>query len=114
VLLGTFYAALILVLDLRIRPDLKALPLHLAVLCGLLVFLVLLYRYGPRWRYFELFRPLTVAILGAGLAIWGLYKKHEVQAALCMFFALIFAWIAFDEWKKLKNAAATQGVEGTA
>jgi len=31
-----------------------------------------------------------------------------------MFFALIFAWIAFDEWKKLKNAAATQGVEGTA
>jgi 4-hydroxybenzoate polyprenyltransferase len=114
VVLGTFFAVSILVHDLRIRPNLEALPLHLFVLCGAVVFFVLLYRYGPRWRYFDLFRPLMVAVLGAGLAIGGWYMRHEFQAALCMFFAFIFAWIAFDEWKKLKIAAKTQGIEGQA
>jgi uncharacterized membrane protein YfcA len=110
-LLSTFFAALILVHDLRIPPYLKALPLHLAVPCGVVVFLVLLYRYGPRWRYFNLIRPLMVAVFGAGLAIGSWYERHEVQAALCMFFALIFAWSAFDEWKKLRNADAAQRIE---
>src|SRR5208337_3567710 len=103
ILLSRFFAVLILVHDLRIQPNLKALPLHLLVLCGAVILLSLWYRYGPRWRYFELFRSLMVAVLGAGLAIVGWYKRHEVEAALCMFFALIFAWSAFEELQELKK-----------
>jgi hypothetical protein len=110
-LLSTFFAVLILVSDLQTRPNVKALPLHLAVLCGVVVFFVLFYRYGPSWRYFNFFRPLMAGVLGAGLAIWGWYNEHEVQAAFCMFFAFIFAWSAFDEWKKLKKTTVTQEIE---
>jgi hypothetical protein len=72
------------------------------------IFSILLFWYGPKWRYSKIVFNIAFLIFIGSLTILGFVKRVWVPSLLMTFFFLVFSRLLIDEIEKVKANTISQ------